>query len=88
MKRRREAIPKRRTNRCKGPTGFGHSCPNTRNKKIMAMEEWKGCVSWTRVLNHTSSMNRQISTTYESVHGISFAILTKCLVNFKTFEGK
>jgi len=35
-KRRREAIPKRRTNRCKGP-GLDQSPPNTRKKEIMAI---------------------------------------------------
>ena len=36
MKKRREAISKRKTNRCKGP-GLSHSCPDMRKKKIMAM---------------------------------------------------
>jgi len=36
MKKSREAIPKRRTNRCKG-RGLSHGYPDTRKKKFMAM---------------------------------------------------
>ena len=39
-KKRREAIPKRRTNRSKGP-GLDYSGPNTRKKEIMAIRRTK-----------------------------------------------
>jgi len=41
MKKSREAIPKRRTDRCKGP-GLSHGYPDTKKEKIMAMRrpEW------------------------------------------------
>jgi len=40
MKKGREAVPKGRTNRCKGP-GLSHGFPDTRKKKIMAMRRFE-----------------------------------------------
>ena len=36
MKKSREAVPKRRINRCKGP-GLSHGYPDTSEKKVIAM---------------------------------------------------